>query len=105
MRTRVPAVPISMLAPVSTGSARRNSAEAHTTPDRDTVIRYQGWAGQVSYSELAAALEYFDKAALESAAIATGGPQDIRSAATGATDMGGAFNGTLVELAATGSVG
>lgn len=103
MRIRVPALFVALLAAVSTLSACGDSAETRTTPDGKTIIRYQGWASQVTYPELAAELGYFDKVALEWVGNTTSGPQDIQSAATGATDIGGAFNGAVVKLAAAGS--
>ncbi|WP_328396691.1 ABC transporter substrate-binding protein [Nocardia sp. NBC_00416] len=103
MRKRVPALLFALLAAVSLMSACGTSSEPRTTEDGRTVIRYQGWASQVTYPELAADLGYFDKVALEWVGNTTSGPQDIQSAATGATDIGGAFNGAVVKLAAAGS--
>lgn len=67
------------------------------------MLRYQGWASQVTYPELAENLGYFDKVELEWIGNTTSGPQDIQSAATGETDFGGAFNGAVVKLAAAGA--
>ncbi|MFI9532220.1 ABC transporter substrate-binding protein [Nocardia fusca] len=103
MRKRVPALLFALLAAVSMVSACGTSPEARTTEDGRTLIRYQGWASQVTYPELAADLGYFDKVALDWVGNTTSGPQDIQSAATGATDIGGAFNGAVVKLAAAGS--
>lgn len=103
MRKRVPALLFALLAAVSAVAACGTSSEARTTEDGRTLIRYQGWASQVTYPELAADLGYFDKVALDWVGNTTSGPQDIQSAATGATDIGGAFNGAVVKLAAAGS--
>ncbi len=73
---------------------------ATTTAEGKTVVRYQGSAGQVLYPELAANLGYFSKIELDWVGDTTSGPQDIQSAATGQTDVGGAFNGAIVKLAA-----
>ncbi len=67
------------------------------------TLRYQGWAGQVIPAELAADLGYLDDVKLEWVGNTISGPQDIQSAATGQTDFGGAFNGAVVKLAASGA--
>ncbi|MGW0182985.1 ABC transporter substrate-binding protein [Nocardia sp. NPDC003345] len=103
MRNRVPALLFALLAAVSLVSACGTSSQSQTTSDGRTVIRYQGWASQVTYPELAADLGYLDKVSLEWVGNTTSGPQDIQSAATGATDIGGAFNGAVVKLAAAGA--
>ncbi|RBM14753.1 ABC transporter substrate-binding protein [Prauserella sp. PE36] len=64
------------------------------------TIRYQGWAGQVIPSELAADLGYLGDVKLEWVGNTISGPQDIQSAATGQVDYGGAFNGAVIKLAA-----
>ncbi|WP_459546821.1 ABC transporter substrate-binding protein [Nocardia sp. X0981] len=103
MRSRPAALLVLLLAVVSLVSACGGAAPTRTTPDGRTIIRYQGWASQVTYPELAADLGYFEKIALEWVGNTTSGPQDIQSAATGATDIGGAFNGAVVKLAAAGA--
>ncbi|MGM1063063.1 ABC transporter substrate-binding protein [Saccharothrix sp. Mg75] len=67
------------------------------------VLRYQGWAGDVSLPELAADLGYLGDVRLEWVGNTTSGPQDIQSAATGQVDFGGAFNGAVVKLKAAGA--
>ncbi|WP_068270547.1 ABC transporter substrate-binding protein, partial [Aldersonia kunmingensis] len=79
------------------------SSDEETTADGKTVLRYQGWSGQVIYPELAASLGYFDKVELKWVGDTTSGPQDIQSAATGQTEFGGAFNGAVTKLVAAGS--
>lgn len=79
------------------------SPRTATTEDGKTVIRYQGWASQVTYPELAENLGYFQKIKLTWVGNTTSGPQDIQSAATGDIDVGGAFNGAVVKLAAAGA--
>ncbi|RST14719.1 ABC transporter substrate-binding protein [Streptomyces sp. WAC05374] len=67
------------------------------------TLRYQGWAGQVTPAELAQDLGYLEDVQLEWVGNTISGPQDIQSAATGQTDFGGAFNGAVVKLAASGA--
>lgn len=71
--------------------------------DETTTIRYQGWASQVGFNELAEELGYFDGIELEWVGNTISGPQDIQSVATNQIDVGGAFNGAVVKLAATGA--
>ncbi|WP_367124905.1 ABC transporter substrate-binding protein [Streptomyces phytohabitans] len=70
---------------------------------RTDTVRYQGWAGQVTPPELAADLGYLDGVKLEWVGNTISGPQDIQTAATGEIDVGGAFNGAVVKLAASGA--
>ncbi|RBO88969.1 ABC transporter substrate-binding protein [Nocardia puris] len=79
-----------------------SSDEARTDGDR-TVLRYQGWTGQVGFHELAEDLGYFAKVKLEWVGDTTSGPQDIQSVATGDIDFGSAFNGAVVKLNAAGA--
>ncbi|MFJ8691770.1 ABC transporter substrate-binding protein [Streptomyces roseolilacinus] len=67
------------------------------------TLRYQGWTGQVTPAELAQDLGYLEDVRLEWVGNTISGPQDIQSAATGQTDFGGAFNGAVVKLAASGA--
>ncbi|WP_395310559.1 ABC transporter substrate-binding protein [Mycobacterium sp. AMU20-3851] len=73
------------------------------TADGKTVLRYQGWTGEVEFHELAEALGYYDKVELEWVGDTTSGPQDIQSAATGEIEFGSAFNGAVVKLNAAGA--
>jgi ABC-type nitrate/sulfonate/bicarbonate transport system substrate-binding protein len=66
-------------------------------------LRYQGAVGSVTLPELAQDLGYFGDVTLEWVGNTISGPQDIQSAATGQTDFGGAFNGAVVKLAASGA--
>jgi ABC-type nitrate/sulfonate/bicarbonate transport system substrate-binding protein len=68
-----------------------------------TEIRYQGWASQVTVVELAEALGYLPGLKLRWVGNTISGPQDIQSVATGAVDIGGAFNGAVVKLVAQGA--
>ncbi|GEA88338.1 ABC transporter substrate-binding protein [Cellulomonas cellasea] len=89
---------------VLTLAACSGAADAATVDaDGTTTIRYDGSAGQVTLPELADDLGYFEKVRLEWVGNSTGGPQSIQSAATGATDVGGAFNGAIVKLRSSGA--
>ncbi|MDV7357102.1 ABC transporter substrate-binding protein [Rhodococcus sp. NPDC019627] len=80
-----------------------SSDKTVTTADGKTVLRYEGTTGQVSFSELAADLGYYQKVELNWIGDTTSGPQSIQNAATGQTDFGGAFNGAVLKLAAADS--
>lgn len=80
-----------------------SSDKTVTTADGKTVLRYEGTTGQVSFSELAADLVYYQKVELNWIGDTTSGPQSIQNAATGQTDFGGAFNGAVLKLAAADS--
>lgn len=103
MRSRALALAISTLALAVLVSACGSPSHKAAVEDGRSVIRYQGWASQVTYPELAENLGYFQKIKLKWVGNTTSGPQDIQSAATGDIDVGGAFNGAVVKLAAAGS--
>lgn len=86
----------SVLSGCARGSA--SSGEAGTN-----VVRYQGSAGEVLYHELAADLGLLGEVRLEWIGNTTSGPQDIQATVTGDTDVGGAFNGAIIRLAAAGA--
>jgi len=65
-----------------------------------TDIRYQGWAGQVTWIELAENLGYLSPLKAKWVGNTISGPQDIQTVVTGDTDIGGAFNGAVVKLLA-----
>jgi len=65
-----------------------------------TEIRYQGWAGQVTWIELAEDLGYLAPLKAKWVGNTISGPQDIQSVVTGDVDIGGAFNGAVVKLLA-----
>ncbi|GAA1006574.1 ABC transporter substrate-binding protein [Acrocarpospora pleiomorpha] len=68
-----------------------------------TELRYQGNVGAVTLPELAEELGYLAPVKLKWIGNTISGPQDIQSAATGETDFGGAFNGAVVKLRASGA--
>ncbi len=65
-----------------------------------TEIRYQGWAGQVTFVELADDLGYLAPLKLKWVGNTISGPQDIQTVVTGDTDIGGAFYGAIIKLIA-----
>jgi ABC-type nitrate/sulfonate/bicarbonate transport system substrate-binding protein len=84
-------------------SACAGPGDAQQTADGKTVVRYQGWTGEVEFQELAEDLGYFQTIQLEWVGNTTSGPQDIQSVATGDIDVGSAFNGAVVKLNAAGA--
>ncbi|BBB89623.1 MAG TPA: ABC transporter substrate-binding protein [Methylomusa anaerophila] len=66
-----------------------------------TEIKYQGWASQVLFPELAEDLGYLAPLKLKWVGNTISGPQDIQSVATGDIDFGGAFTGAIVNLKAS----
>jgi ABC-type nitrate/sulfonate/bicarbonate transport system substrate-binding protein len=64
-------------------------------------IRYQGWAGEVTFPELAEDLGYLAPLKLKWIGNTISGPQDIQTAATGDIDFGGAFYGAIAKLVAS----
>ena len=76
---------------------------AHTGDPETGTIKYQGSVGAVTLPELAADLGYLQDVKLDWVGNTTSGPQDIQSAATKQTAVGGAFNGAVIKLAAAGA--
>jgi ABC-type nitrate/sulfonate/bicarbonate transport system substrate-binding protein len=69
-----------------------------------TTIRYQSISGGIiDPAELADALGYLGPIELERVGDVQGGPEALRATATGQVDYGGAFNGAIAKLAATGA--
>nr|WP_228045858.1 ABC transporter substrate-binding protein [Saccharopolyspora sp. HNM0983] len=79
-------------------------ATSTASPGAETgVVRYQGWSGEVLWHELAADLGLLGDLRLEWIGNTISGPQDIQAAVTGDIDIGGAFNGSIIRLAAAGA--
>lgn len=68
-----------------------------------TELRYEGAANSVSLPELAEDLGYLGNVKLNWVGNTISGPASIQSAATGATDFGGAFSGAVVKLIEAGA--
>lgn len=79
------------------------SAQAEPLADRTHRVRYQGWSGQVLFHELAEDLGLLEDVRLDWIGNTTSGPQDIQATLTGDIDVGGAFNGAIIRLAAIGA--
>lgn len=103
MKLRALALAVSTLMIAGLASACGSSSDTAGTEDGKTIIRYQGWASQVTYPELAESLGYFEKIKLSWIGNTTSGPQNIQATATGDIDVGGAFNGAVVKLVAAGA--
>lgn len=63
-------------------------------------LRYQGFAGQVTFPELAEDLGYLAPLRLDFVGSTISGPQDIQTVVTRDVDFGGAFNGAVLKLLA-----
>ena len=74
-------------------------AMADPQPEQ-SEIRYQGWAGQVTFVELADDLGYLAPLKLKWVGNTISGPQDIQTVVTGDIDIGGAFYGAIIKLVA-----
>jgi ABC-type nitrate/sulfonate/bicarbonate transport system substrate-binding protein len=75
----------------------KDSAGAELEVDK---LRYQGFAGQVTYPELAEDLGYLAPLRLDFVGSTISGPQDIQTVVTRDVDFGGAFNGAVLKLMA-----
>ena len=79
----------------NTAAAAAGSVDPGTQTEE---LQYQGWANQVTLPELAADLGYLGDVRLDWVGNTISGPQDVQSAATGAVDFGGAFDGAVAKL-------
>jgi ABC-type nitrate/sulfonate/bicarbonate transport system substrate-binding protein len=86
------------------GCSRSNAATAEAQPGAagfETLkLRYQGFAGAVTFPELAADLGELAPLELEYVGNTISGPQDIQTVVTHDIDFGGAFNGAILKLIA-----
>ncbi|MFG1478774.1 ABC transporter substrate-binding protein [Xanthobacter sp. V4C-4] len=80
--------------------AASGPARAQAPAPEKLELRYQGWPSRVLYPELAEDLGYLAPIKLNWIGNTTSGPQDIQAAVTGDVDFGGAFNGSILKLAA-----
>lgn len=78
-------------------SASKDSTGTHFEVEK---LRYQGFAGAVTYPELAEDLGYLSPLRLEFVGSTISGPQDIQTVVTRDVDFGGAFNGAVLKLMA-----
>ncbi|GAB7192828.1 ABC transporter substrate-binding protein [Kineococcus sp. NUM-3379] len=84
-------------------AAPAGTAAAAAAGGGTKTLRYQGWSNTVTLPELAQDLGYLGDVELEWVGNTISGPQDIQSAATGATDFGGAFDGAVAKLISSGA--
>ncbi len=91
------------LAGLVTAAAVPLAGCAPAPDEQEAVVRYQGWTGKVLYPELAEDLGLLEGVRLRWIGNTISGPQDIQAAVTGDTDVGGAFNGAVLQLAAAGA--
>jgi len=87
------------------GACSRSDVAAQSkdpaNPQFETLeLRYQGFAGQVTFPELAEDLGYLAPLRLKYVGATISGPQDIQTVVTRDIDFGGAFNGAVLKLIA-----
>jgi ABC-type nitrate/sulfonate/bicarbonate transport system substrate-binding protein len=83
----------------SDDAAARSKDSPH--PEFEALeLRYQGFAGQVTFPELAEDLGYLAPVRLKYVGATISGPQDIQTVMTRDIDFGGAFNGAVLKLLA-----
>jgi ABC-type nitrate/sulfonate/bicarbonate transport system substrate-binding protein len=93
-------MPLFRILAIAAASVAFTGAALAASPPEKTEIRYQGWAGQVTWLELAEDLGYLAPLKAKWVGNTISGPQDIQSVVTGDVDVGGAFNGAVVKLLA-----
>lgn len=103
LNSRTAAAVALLLATVTAVSACSSADAAGPGKAQTDVIRYQGSANSVSLPELAAELGFLGNIKLKWVGNTISGPQDIQSAATNQTDVGGAFTGAVVKLIEAGA--
>ena len=107
MRTRTPATALAAavlaVATALTGCGASSQTAAAPAAEQVKELRYQGGANGVTLAELAEDLGYLGDVELKWVGNTTSGPQDIQSAASGATEFGGAFDGAVAKLVASGA--
>jgi ABC-type nitrate/sulfonate/bicarbonate transport system substrate-binding protein len=81
-------------------SSAKGSNAAQTNGYEKGVLRYEGFAGTVSFPELAEELGFLAPLKLEYVGNTISGPQNIQNVVTRDIDFGGAFNGSVIKLIA-----
>ncbi|WP_434167477.1 ABC transporter substrate-binding protein [Peribacillus frigoritolerans] len=95
---------IALLSVVLSAGCQEKKTEAESEGEYETLsLKYEGSVGTVTFPELAQDLGYLDPIKLEWIGNNTSGPSSIQNAATGETDFGGAFNGAIAKLIASGA--
>lgn len=77
------------------------TSDATTTTGDPATLRYQSSPGLMNYAELADALGYLEGISLDNVGQVQGGPEMLRSMATGQTDFAtGPFHGAIAKVVA-----
>ncbi|MBT2512632.1 ABC transporter substrate-binding protein [Arthrobacter sp. ISL-30] len=97
------ALTVSLVVSGCGGPATAGLGTGKGTGPEVTELRYEGAANSVTLPELAADLGYLGDVKLNWVGNSISGPASIQSAATGATDFGGAFSGAVVKLIEAGA--
>jgi ABC-type nitrate/sulfonate/bicarbonate transport system substrate-binding protein len=84
----------------SSSAVGSSNASAKTGP---TTIRYQAVPGSLTPVEFASYLGYLPGLKIQQVGTVLGGPADIQGVATNSSDIGGAFNGSIVAAIAAGA--
>lgn len=92
-----------LLASALSLSACGNGTEAVASGSQTKELRYQGWPNTVTLPELAEHLGYLGDVKLKWVGSTISGPQDFQAAASNQTDFGGAFDGAVAKLVASGA--
>jgi ABC-type nitrate/sulfonate/bicarbonate transport system substrate-binding protein len=87
---------------VDSSNAANVSGSSPSKPGFQT-IRYDTTPGSVATIELASYLGYIPGIPIKSVGVVLGGPASIQATATGADDIGQAFNGSIVAAIAAGA--
>lgn len=82
-------------------SRKTTPADAGSGEYETLELKYQPFSGMVAPAELAEELGYLAPLRLRPVSSTTSGPASIQAAATGETDFGGAFNGSVIKLIAS----
>jgi ABC-type nitrate/sulfonate/bicarbonate transport system substrate-binding protein len=100
---RCVALSLTVLAPIALAACGSGGDPGAASANGTITIRYNTSQGSVNPLELASELGYLPHVKLDPVGTVIGGPADIQSVATGQTDIGGAFNGSIVKLIAAGA--
>jgi hypothetical protein len=100
---RFVALSLTVLAPIALTACGSGGDPGAASANGTITIRYNTSQGSVNLLELASELGYLPHIKLDPVGTVIGGPADIQSVATDQTDIGGAFNGSIVKLIAAGA--
>ncbi len=100
---RVAALSLAILGPIALAACGSGGDPGTANAGGTITIRYNTSESLVNSLELASELGYLPHIKLDAVGSVIGGPADIQSVATNQTDIGGAFNGSIVKLIAAGA--